>query len=80
MPVSTTAIWQVLTLSQTIPDFYFYAVLVFKYNMGKVEIARHKKFLLFLVFSTHFKNILNLPFSSIFKLPSFNLEESKILS
>ena len=37
----------VLTLSQTIPDFYVCTVKVFENTVGKVEIARYEQFLPF---------------------------------
>ena len=36
-----------LTLSQTSPGFYVYAVQVFENTVGKGEIARNEQFLLF---------------------------------
>ena len=51
----------------------------FENTVGKAEIARHKQFLLFPLFSTHLENVL--PFLSNLKVSSANsisLEESKI--
>ena len=68
-----------ITISQTSPCFYVFAVRILENTVGKREIARNELFLVFPVFSTLSENFLL--FSSNSKLSStnsFSLEESKI--
>ena len=68
-----------LTLSQTSPGFYVYAVQVLSNTVGKGEIARYEQFLLFpQCFLPTWRTMLFSPNSELWPANYFSLEESKI--